>query len=529
MRSRTSSSKAVILKKDLTRFAPVWVEYSVVLAVIAWILHSEGSYNFSTVGTLVVFCLINLFYGFVCAMTVFGYLHDSIECNMVHAFPVRRESYFLIHLAAGCLMALVPNTLFCLVMLPLAAEETVFLFLSIMLQYIFFYGLGIFCMLLTGRKFAALTLYGLLNFLAVLIQWAVSTLYLPKLPGIWINEDPFYWCYPIYQFMSTSGTMEQRLEVYGAFGLVALGLILVAFLLYRRRKLEYAGDFLAVKPLTSVFLAALSFACGCVLAAISQDIFGEQPTAMLVIGLLIGYFTGQMLLHKTIKVFQPKRLAGAAAIVAVVLGSMWVVGLDIPGRVYYIPKAENVEKVSISLYDSEWADRYETNDPTVIEDILDLHSDILTQKDFSEGYYGYGSCFLTYEMADGSKLIRWYTVTDTDAYYRLQYYYSQPQFLLDVESFEEFKARLSSCNLEVYGSASEICRELNEEELEKMMELFYSECVEGKMSQGYNTQSYPHIYLYWFMNNEGYHSSISIPTTAEKTHAYCMELWDQYR
>ena len=35
MRSRTSSSKAVILKKDLTRFAPVWVEYGVVLAIIA--------------------------------------------------------------------------------------------------------------------------------------------------------------------------------------------------------------------------------------------------------------------------------------------------------------------------------------------------------------------------------------------------------------------------------------------------------------------------------------------------------------
>jgi len=528
MKSRTSSSKAVILKKDLTRFAPVWVEYSVILAIIAWILHEEGSYYFESDGTVMFFSIINLFYGFVCAMSVFGYLHDSVECNMVHAFPIRRETWFGIHVTAGFLMGLVPNTVFCLVLLPLALDEVIYLFLGIMLQFIFCYGLSIFCMVLTGRKFAALTLYGLFNFLAPLVQWAVTTLYLPRLPGIWIDEEIFYWFYPMYQFMVSHGPMEECILIFFAYALMGLVLSAIALLLYRKRKLEYAGDFLAVKPLTSVFLAAVSFASGCILAAISQELFGEQPTPMLVTGLLIGYFTGLMLLHKTVKVFQPKRIVGAVSIVAVVLGSLWVVELDLPNRVRFIPKPEDVKKVSIGLHYSKWADSYETNDPEVIQDILGLHQEILEQGEVKEGDYGYNSCFLTYEMDSGTELMRWYTVTDIDAYEHLQYYYSQPEYLLNVSTFEEFQEKLVKGEVYIHGSSSEVYRELEGEELEKMMELFWNDCVSGNMSPAHSTSAYPQVDVTWHLNEQDYFKHYSIPHTS-KTYEYCTELWDKYR
>ena len=528
MRSRTSSSNGAVLKKALTRFAPVWVEYSVMLFIIFMSAVKSDSYNAD--GDLVVFSFINLFYGFFCAMSVFGYLHDSVECNMVHTFPIRRESYFLIHLAAGFLMGLVPNLVFCLGLIPLGMDEILFLFLGMMLQFIFFYGMSIFCMLLTGRKFAALTLYALLNFLAVLTQWAVTTLYIPQLPGVYINEEPFYWFYPMYQFLDAHGTMEQQLSLYGAFALAGLIMSALAFLLYRRRKLEYAGDFLALKPLTAVFLAALSFASGCVVASIAEAIFDGQLELFLVVGLLTGYFTGLMLLHKTIRVFQPKRLAGAAAIVAVVLGSVWTVGLDLPGRVYFVPELENVKQVSVSYQPlDDWADRYETDDPAVIQDILALHGEILDQPDFSRGYYGYGSCFLSYELTDGTKIQRWYSVRDTETYEHLQYYYSQPQFLLGVESIEEFRERLTSCTLNVYTSSGDTHQIITGEELEKLMELFYSECLEGKMSPANNKNSLPTIDLNWSLDGKEYYASVNVPETAEKTYEYCMELWELYQ
>lgn len=526
MRSRTSSSKAVILKKDLTRFAPVWLEYGVVLAIIAWILLEEGGRYFESDGTVMLFSVINLFYGFVCAMSVFGYLHDPIECNTVHAFPVLRKTWFGIHLTAGFLMGLVPNTVFCLILLPLSVDEVIYLFLGIMLQFIFCYGLSVFCMLLTGRKFAALTLYGLFNFLAPLVRWAVTTLYLPQLPGIWIDDEVFSWFYPMYQFMVSQGPMEVCISTFSAFALAGLVLAAAAYLIYRNRKLEYAGDFLAVKPLTVVFLAAVSFACGCILAAISQDIFGEQPIPMLVAGLLIGWFTGLMLLHKTVRVFQPKRLIGAAAIVAVVLGSVWVVGLDIPNRVKFIPKLDNVEKVSIGLHHSQWADTYETSDPEVIQDIMGLHHQILEQGNVTEGDYGYNSCFLTYELTDGTELMRWYSVTDPDACEHLQYYYSQPEYLLNVSSFQEFREQTKECGLAIYGTP-EIHRIVEGEDLEKLMELFYQDCLDGKMSPGNDRNPYPQIELGWELENKDYYKYISIPNSTE-TYEYCMELWKKF-
>lgn len=527
MKSRTSSSNWAVFKKDLTRFAPVWIEYSIVLAIIAWFLHEEGSRYFESDGVIALFSMINLFYGFVCAMSVFGYLHDSIECNTVHAFPIRREAYFGLHLNAGFWMGFLPNVLFCLCLLPLGGDEIGSLFFGMTIQFTFFYALGIFCMFLTGRKFAALTLYGLFNFLAPLVQWAVTTLYLPKLPGIWIDETVFNWFYPMFQFMINQGPMEDCVGIFSAYGLAGLGLIFLAFLLYRSRKLEYAGDFLAVKGLTGVFLAAVSFTCGCILAAISQELFGEQPTPMLIFGLLVGWFTGLMLLHKTVRVFQPRRVVGAAAIVAVVLGSLWLVELDLPGRVYHIPAAEDVKRVHIGMNYSEWADSYETEDPEVIADILQLHEEILEQPNFLGGHSGYESCFLTYELANGRKLMRWYEVWDSEAYDHLQFYYSQPEYLLDVRSFEEFKAQVGECGLAVYTSRNEIHRNVTGEDLDKMMELFWQDCVAGHMSRGNIKNQYPQIDLGWEMKNKDYYIYVSVPSSTE-TYEFCMELYKKF-
>lgn len=522
MRSRTSSSNWTVFKKDLTRFAPVWIEYAVVLAVISYILLTNGSRSWDSDGTVIVFAFINLFYGYICAQTVFGYLHDSVECNTVHAFPIRREVYFGLHLNAGFWMSFIPNGLFCLSLISLDPGEVWMLFLIMNIQFVFFYGLGILCMFLTGRKFAALTLYGLLNFLAPFVQWAVTTLYLPKLPGIWINEDIFNWFYPMFQFVQLQ---DNGFETW--YALAAIVMLSVSFFLYRRRKLEYAGDFLAVKPLTGVFLAAVSFVCGCILEFLAQDVYGDSSNTMLVVGLLVGWFTGLMLLHKTVRVFQPRRLLGGAAIVAVVLGSLWLVELDLPNRVYYIPEPEQVKKVSLGMNYSQWADTYDTEDPEVIADILTLHEEILEQGVPTGSNHGYDRCFLTYELADGSKLMRWYYVKHGEAYDHLQYYYSQPQYLLNVGSFEEFQEKFVECGLGVYGTGNEIHRMVEGEDLEKLMELFWQDCLDGKMSQGTGTTAIPQVELGWEMKNRTYSVYISVPHSTP-TYEFCMELYKKF-
>ena len=91
MKSRISSCDLRIFLKDLTRFAPVWVEYSVFLLVVFYFIWGQewditGKYSWF----LDLFAFVNAIYGFIVAVGLFGYLADPRECNTVHAFPVRR-------------------------------------------------------------------------------------------------------------------------------------------------------------------------------------------------------------------------------------------------------------------------------------------------------------------------------------------------------------------------------------------------------------------------------------------------------
>ena len=56
---------------------------------------------------------------------------------------------------------------------------------------------------------------------------------------------------------------------------IGIGLMALALLLYRRRRLECAGDFIAVKPLGPIFSVIFTLTAGCIFALFSS-MFGRQ-------------------------------------------------------------------------------------------------------------------------------------------------------------------------------------------------------------------------------------------------------------
>lgn len=532
MKSRTSSSKLRVFKKDLTRYAPVWVEYSVILLILFYFLWNDSVdiiYN----SFLSVFAWINALYGFVCAVTLFGYLTDPRECNTVHAFPIRREAYFGIHLCSGLLMALVPNLVFSLLNIPLVDDGNVLVFFAgTMLQFLFFYGLAIFCMFLTGRKFAAGTLYGLLNVLSLLIYAAMETIYLPMLPGVVLNSDGFFNFCPVLRMSFSNitileswyGQSSQQVLVTGIYALIGLGLMGLSLVLYRKRRLEYAGDFLAVKWLSPVFVAAVSLACGCALAAFGSLLTGSY-LLLLAIGLIVGWFTGKMLLHRTIKVFDRRSIVGVVAVLAVMFGSIFATKTDPLNWVGYIPDTQDVASVEIRRYERE-DNRYESDTPEVIADVLALHEAILEQEEFT-GLSGI-NYYVTYTLDSGRKVSREYTLNTRETTDWGFYYYSQPEYLLDVETLAELKEKCSFVC--VRNNTQEVVLEAYDE----FLEVFYRESTEGKMGNS-NVLSSECFYLeimlthgsyiqngYTMYDTEYYY--IPVPYTAVDTLELCRQI-----
>src|SRR5699024_6423527 len=95
----------------------------------------------------------------------------------------------------------------------------------------------------------------------------------------------------------------------------------VVYLLYRRRKLESAGDFLAVSRLAPVLAVAMALT-GSVAAWIFLNATGlgyslGNPLLLFAFaGLIVGWFAGQMLLRRSTRVFYLRSWAGLGILTA---------------------------------------------------------------------------------------------------------------------------------------------------------------------------------------------------------------------
>ena len=121
MKSRTSSFNFTVFKKDITRFAPAWAVYGIILMLVLVMVLDGGEvyYRLNNMeGFAMAMGWINLFYAALVAQTLFGDLYNSRLCNALHAMPVTREGWFVTHTAAGLAFSLIPNLVLSILAIP---------------------------------------------------------------------------------------------------------------------------------------------------------------------------------------------------------------------------------------------------------------------------------------------------------------------------------------------------------------------------------------------------------------------------
>lgn len=425
--------------KNVTRFAPVWILYTLGLLALWTIGFVEDTSKYWSFVNLMAFPgvmgVINLLYALLVAQLLFGDLFNSRMCNALHALPIRRETWLVTNVVSGLAFSFFPTLVMALSMLPLLAgsmfvgawKVPFLILLSANLEFICFYGIAVFCVMCTGNRFTMVAGYGLVNAGVAIGYWMVNTLYTPMLHGVvtpsaladeltpimHTTED--FFTHTGYSELATAARL-QNCEItdltatwsttgewwrFFALAGVGIALMILAVFLYRKRDLECAGDAVAFPILRPVFQVLCSlFVMVAVQYVVRSVLYTYVPEGLnyvfLAVSLAVGWFIGKMLLERSLRVFGKQNWQGLGILAAVLALSFVGTHFDVLGIETKIPKADQVEKVIL--------DSTELTGEADIEQALRLHGLALEEWIEDGGIYvrGYDGSLVqaTLENAD---------------------------------------------------------------------------------------------------------------------------------
>ena len=483
MKLKTLSCNPMALRKDIFRFAPVWALYTILsitgvvnLMGFTALLSEVPEINAGFIAVCIgAFSALNMVYALITVLMLYGDLYNTRMCYALHAMPMRRENWFVTHTVAGLAFSIVPNSVICLCMMLFFGNlwyVALLWFLGMTLEYLFFFGLGSLCAVSTGKRFATSAVYLIVNFLAPIAALFVMGFYAPLLYGIDIRYDYFLFLSPVVWMctlvnglvkIEDMGVRDTELVVLGltehwwylvAVAAIGIGLLALALVLYKRRKLESAGDFVAFKPMGSAFWVIVTLTAGLIFRTIGKLGGDGMSYVFLIVGIVVGFFVSRMLLERKVRVFSGKNFAKCGITTGVMLTTLLLVWWDPLGVTTWVPNPDRVASITISeentseyLYHfSEGADAKVTiTDEDEIAELIAIHQKILEQeRPEKEGLFGsynydYEDVSITYTMRSGRKVTRNYSYRrGSGVQNTLEKYYSRPEYAMQYQDWDAF-------------------------------------------------------------------------------------------
>ena len=495
MKLKTSYFNSAVFRKNMTRFAPAWVLYGIFLLLILATMadaNSQASNLASDLGnSLMPFALLNAGYALLCAQLVFGDLFNARMCNALHAMPMRRECWFLTNALSGLFFFLLPTAVMAglsILFLRQYLYVALVWLLGMLLQYLFFYGVAVFSVFCVGNRFAMVLVYGIINFLSILAYWLVYTFYEPLLYGIEVNTEPFLLVCPFVKFLTLDvmavrpvvGILWVTMAYYAICAAVGLLFLGAGLALYRKRALENAGDFMAVRRLSPVFLVLYTFCAGAALYLFNKLFVSEDTMLFLLLGVVGGFFTGKMLILRTVRVFTKRSFLQLGALLGAFILTVVLTWLDPLGITRWVPKENEVAQITISEGGS-YSDQVVTiSDPVLIQEALAIHQQGVDDRD--GGFNGKPDVkiFISYKLKSGMTALRnYYIDVDTDAGRCLQKYLSTPDCVLGI-SYHELSDPKDLVRIEIGKSEVEIT---DAQQMQGLLAALAMDCQAGNMAQ----------------------------------------------
>lgn len=482
MKSKISFFNAGLFRSTLRRFWPLWTIHFagwLLFLPVLTLMNNLGpnkSTNFIfAICESAVFAssVVAFIMAILAAMAVFSFMYSSRSTGLIASLPVRREAIFGSAWLGGVFAVLASNLVIALLTFLFSLDATIntalafkaaFTWLGVYsMQFILFYGIASLTAVMTGSIAVLPILYIIFNFLVVGME-AIIRLDFSCL--IWGMSNGSFDCvldflsplfYMVGSFVpdveyntpyvaDTLGSLLDRECVAVTYShwlptviycLVGLIFSAAALMVFRKRRMESAGDVVAVRCMHPVFkygVAVCSALCGGLLLYTVLFALFESRSASVFIMILsmiifafIGYFGAKMLLEKSFHVF---RGSWVGFIVVCCLCAVFTLccDLDVCGIGAYVPKEGSIK--SITVYQ-----RGPVEDPAIIENYRQLHEKIVSYKDEYE-HIVYSddteSIMFEYELKNGRTVSREYTLPmddeNVERYYELA---NTPSLLLE--------------------------------------------------------------------------------------------------
>lgn len=472
MKSKISFFNRGLFKSALRRFWPLWA------------LHFAGWFLFMPMMTLVnslnkldrsegfVFHLLEsgcdaavfaaVIMAALTAMAVFGFMYSSRSAGLIASLPIRREAVFGSAWLGGMVPVIASNLLVALLtfLFALGGEvETTLLLKAVVtwfaiysMQFTLFFGIACAIAVMTGSIVAMPILYIIFNFLAVGME-AVVRMYFASLvwgmnytfgcildilsPFVYFasNNGPDFtfvqipvedsFGYTVSKCTAVSYELWLPLVIYFVVGLLLTAAALLAF---RKRRMEAAGDVIAItrlKPLFKYGVAACAALCGGLLLFVMiSALFGSGPKLAVFIMIpsmilfaFVGYFGAKMLLNKSFHVFR----GSWTGFVTLCLGCAafaLLCDVDVFNIGCYVPDADDVSSMYVYT-----GGRIQSR--AAIEEFVSFQNKLVSEKDKYENL-NYDDADATsivfdYTLKNGKRITREYTVRQGDENY-VKYY-----------------------------------------------------------------------------------------------------------
>ena len=410
------------------------------------------------------------------AFSGFGYLYKRTTLDVFHSIPLKREKLFLVQYVSGIIIFIVPFVVSYLLVLLICAlngfaSGTIIgmIMQNIgygVLHFLAYYGVAILAIMLTGKMIVGilgmLVFWGYMPMLSVLSHGLYQRFFVTHYGGEHIPEWLAYISPVTVQSMRVMSILavyhEQRaMWLRDTMLIIEVAIILLTFVvsiwLYRKRASEAAEQAMAfpkTMPILKVLImAVLSLGTGLFLDILTGSIvwFAVGIVLGLVIsqGLIAVIYTGDIR-----KILAGKKSFTVASLIVIAIASIFV--FDLFGYDSYIPNSDKVKSVGLSIsglehqIDYSYAGNYapDISDhnrqmesvPAVYELVkrgvanaeemraIGSSSEINKEENGEE----YRQVAISYQMNNGSRVHRVYSINATQMESEIAKIYDEPSF-----------------------------------------------------------------------------------------------------
>jgi ABC-2 type transport system permease protein len=383
----------------------------------------------------------------VMAMAVFSFLNNPRSANAMHALPVNRRELFVTNYLAGLSFMLIPQliTFFITVLTCLSFRITT---IEYLLQWLlmamgmtfFAYSTAVFVEMFTGQTFAVPVYFFIVNLLYVGVRFLIDMFVTMLCYGVTefssigrsgVLSPLYYLLANVRATLTYSGDAEgiytytgniSGIEMTGQglvaiYAVAAIVIVAVSYILYQKRKIESAGDLVAIRIARPIFRWGFGICCAFATAMCFLSLLWEYDLALskawpyiFVVAFGFVFFCiAQMMLEKNFKVVKLPLIKEWLLFAAVSIVVVGIIDFDVFGIESYVPDRGDIDAAFVYMYYPLQMDDDE------IDELLEVHRELVDSCDEMwqgehSGEYHYYYTTIKYYLNNGKVVTRSYAI-----------------------------------------------------------------------------------------------------------------------